>query len=206
MANWCNNYIEVIGKTKEVKYYFSEMLESQKLANESDFGKCWLGNLLDYAGLANPYDTTSYNCRGYYSIDDEEMVMELDSESEKEITLTITAESAWDSCGDIFVEFAEAINADVQVYWTSEEFGNGYFETNDPEVAKTIVIDYQIDFDNDQCPKLRELLDYGPNYGYTKEMFLEGLKKKNIISEEINDFDKAIEILQEKVDIEVFYY
>ena len=133
MPNWCNNYIEITGKEKEVKKYLKECVKTQKLDNKSDFGDCWLGNLVDYC-LGNPYETTKYNCRGYYTINEEENIT-LDS-TDEEITVTIEAESAWTSCGEIFVDFAKAIHADVSVYWVSEEPGCCYFRTNNPEIFK----------------------------------------------------------------------
>lgn len=118
MPNWCDVEYKCVGDPKEVRSPHG-VLEYIDKCNTSiiknDFGKGWLGNLVDRLGG----DWTTFNCRGEitgYGLDDN--------------VLTINHYTAWHEQSRLR-ETIERVFPSVKVYFRECEPANNVCSTND---------------------------------------------------------------------------
>ena len=118
VPNWCDVEYKCVGDPKEVRSLHGVLEYIDKCNTsiiENDFGKWWLGNLVDRLGG----DWTTFNCRGEitgYRLDDN--------------VLTINHYTAW--CEQSGVrETIERAFPSVKVYYRECEPANNVCSTND---------------------------------------------------------------------------
>lgn len=156
MPNWCSTNIKVIGPGTDVMchelgkalYETGIVSPFRKPKIKTDFEN-WLGRLLEYLG-GYTEDEISYDmpCRGwitYCGLDED--------------TLEIDMESAWSPALEPIMLFKERYAPDASLLYTASEPGCGLYESNDPEVIGTYVIDNYgeyPEFEPDSCWDLSE--------------------------------------------------
>lgn len=123
MPNWCFTSYVAEGPKKQIQKLFDIMISVATMPTpgllENDFGSSWLGNLVMALGL-DPTKQTDFRCRGqYYSV-----------ELNQSGYITFDTETAWREADDTRRLIEEKFPG-VHLYHISEEFGCGYWETND---------------------------------------------------------------------------
>ncbi len=166
MPNWCITNYAITGDTRDIRSLYRKMKNLQDRPESllpNGFGKTWLGNLVKRLG-GNP---NSISCRGEW------MNLSLRDAN----TLLFDTESAWSRAEE--VEQIISNNYDVSIWFLSEEFGCGIFETNDEDgtfFPEQFIIDRPV---HDGC-------EY-----YTEEAFLQ--KMSEIAGETVGSFTEAAE-------------
>ena len=120
MPNWCCTAYTVTGDTQEVKALYEMMkgLEEQGEATlVSDFGKTWLGCLVDALGE----DWHNVQCRGHWD------GLNFDGR-----ILTFWTLTAWAACNGVF-ELIKQKFPSLSYFYCAEEPGMCEFYTNDIE-------------------------------------------------------------------------
>lgn len=118
MPNWCETTYKCVGDPKEVRSLYGKLksLEKRKAPKaESDFGKLWLGCLVEALG----YDWQDYSCRGEI----------LDYHMRKGV-LTIYQQTAWYEQEGVR-EVIEKTYPHIKVYFLNMEPGMVIYDTND---------------------------------------------------------------------------
>lgn len=123
MPNWCyTNYIAEGPKDQLMRLHDTmKRLENMPCPGliENDFGASWLGNLV--ADINDGVIPQNFRCRGSWNsleYDDEDNVLRFDTET------------AWAEADDTR-HMIEQKFPGVKLYYESEEFGNGIWESND---------------------------------------------------------------------------
>lgn len=122
MPNWCFTYYAAEGSKEELQKLYDTMIRVAAMSPpgliKNDFGSSWLGNLVMALGL-DPIKQPNFRCRGaYYNVD------------LNDSCLTFDTETAWCEADDTRRLIEEKFPG-VKLYYISEEFGCGYWETND---------------------------------------------------------------------------
>lgn len=123
MPNWCNTMYVAEGPKEQLQKLYDTMLSIAAMPSpgllENGFGSSWLGNLVMALGV-DPRKQTDFRCRGeYYNV-------ELNVVG----WLTFDTVTAWCEADDTR-RLIEKCFPGVDLYYLSEEFGCGYWETND---------------------------------------------------------------------------
>lgn len=191
MPNWCTNDICITGKDMKKYREFCEKSLKDNIADTkyegTDFGAGWLGNLLLSAG--EDYEKVKQfhmvNARGNYEI--------TDATNDQ---LSISAESAWGPCYDVFRYVAEKMGFDVDVDYYAEEPGCGVYVASDRSMTDDG--DYYIDgyFDGEGADYLLPL--FSDNPFWKKDILIEEIQKA--LQTEETDIDKLIDMVLEVVD------
>lgn len=122
MPNWCYTEYRITGPKKKVKALYNKMnqLENRKeTLVPNGFGKTWLGNLV--TSLKADWNTIS--CRGEWDMVDYD---------ESDNVLSFSTSTAWGPCYETF-DLVEEKYPGIKIYYSSEEDGMGFYETNDRE-------------------------------------------------------------------------
>jgi hypothetical protein len=121
MPNWCfTNYV-FEGNKEEIKELYDKLKsleEMEKPLVENDFGKRWLGCVINLFGG----DWNEINCRGNF------MNLELPGED----MIHLQTETAWGDMPEVW-DFVLGNYESVTYYFYTEESGNCYYATNDTE-------------------------------------------------------------------------
>lgn len=125
MPNWCFTYYTAEGPKEQLQKLSDLMKQLGSMPHpgliENDFGAAFLGNLVMSLGV-DPREQLDFRCRGeYYSV-----VMDPSG------YLTFDTMTAWCEADDTRHLIEEKFPG-VRLYFISEEFGCGYWETNDIE-------------------------------------------------------------------------
>ena len=118
MANVCSTSIVIEGS----KETLDKILNAVK-NHETEEKTCWEygGNILRAFGK-EPYEHDNYGCMSSFG--------EVEPTEDKDIfKLRLEWEDRW-TRGE-FVEKLQEAFSDISIYWIAEEFGCGYWETND---------------------------------------------------------------------------
>lgn len=125
MPNWCFTYYVAEGPKEQLQKLSDTMICLAAMPSpglvENDFGSSWLGNLVAALGV-DPLTQPNFRCRGQY------FNVELDQDKR----LTFDTSTAWCEADDVR-HLIERKFPGVHLYFISEEFGCGYWETNDVE-------------------------------------------------------------------------
>lgn len=123
MPNWCFTNYAAEGPKEQLQKFYDTMTCVAAMPSpgllENDFGSSWLGNLVMALGV-DIRKQLNFRCRGaYYSVDLNESGY-----------LTFDTETAWCEADDTRRLIEEKFPG-VHLFYISEEFGTGYWETND---------------------------------------------------------------------------
>lgn len=117
MANTCSTGIAIEGAKETLEKIFSVLKKAEK--GEID---CWGGSILRAFGKEDVSETGFYG--GFASLEDIE-----ETKEEGIFVLRLGWEDKW-TRGE-FIENLQELFPEVEIYWIAEEFGCGYWETND---------------------------------------------------------------------------
>ena len=120
MPNWCLSSYTIEGDKKEIDTLFSIMSELESLpqaAAKSDYGKRWLGCLVNRLGG----DTDKVCCRSEWS-----------NLERKDDTITFMTETAWNPCNETWDFICEKFKS-LRYFYIAEECGMSLYETNDTD-------------------------------------------------------------------------
>lgn len=117
MANICTTRIAIEGAKETLEKIFSVLKKAEK--GEIDY---WGGNILLALGKKDISETGFYGWFAY--VDDIE-----ETKEEGIFVLRLGWEDKW-TRGD-FIENLQELFPEIVIYWMAEEFGCGYWETND---------------------------------------------------------------------------
>lgn len=125
MPNWCFTYYAAEGPKEQLQKLSDTMTRLAAMPSpglvENGFGSSWLGNLVTALGV-DPLTNPNLRCRGeYYNVD-----------LNQSGYLTFDTMTAWCEA-DGTRRLIEEKFPGVHLYFISEEFGCGYWETNDVE-------------------------------------------------------------------------
>lgn len=157
MPNWCFTYYAAEGPKDQLQKLYDTMARVASMSPpgliENSFGSSWLGNLVMASGV-DPLKQQNFRCRGeYYSVD-----------LNQSGYLTFDTMTAWCEADDTR-HLIEQKFPGVHLYYISEEFGCGYWETNDlqgkyfPERYYFSAEDYDDAGDGNYYESLEELLE-----------------------------------------------
>ncbi len=157
MPNWCFTYYAAEGPKDQLQKLHDTMTRVASMPPpgliENSFGSSWLGNLVMALGV-DPLKQKNFSCRGeYYNVD-----------LNQSGYLTFDTMTAWGEADDTR-RLIEQKFPGVHLFYISEEFGNGYWETNDipgkyfPERYYFQAEDYDDACDGNYYESLPELLD-----------------------------------------------
>lgn len=157
MPNWCFTYYAAEGPKDQLQKLYDTMTSVASMSPpgliKNDFGSSWLGNLVMALGV-DPRKQNNFRCRGeYYNAD-------LNQSGH----LTFDTMTAWCEADDTR-RLIEQKFSGVRLFYISEEFGNGYWETNDiqgkyfPERYYFRAEDYDDVGDGNYYDSLQELLE-----------------------------------------------
>lgn len=157
MPNWCFTYYAAEGPKDQLQKLYDTMTRVASMSPpgliENSFGSSWLGNLVMALGV-DPLKQQNFRCRGeYYSVD-----------LNQSGYLTFDTMTAWCEADDTR-HLIEQKFPGVHLYYISEEFGCGYWETNDlqgkyfPERYYFSAEDYDDAGDGNYYESLEELLE-----------------------------------------------
>lgn len=126
MPNWCYTMYVAEGPKTQLQKLYDTMNAITAIPFpgiiENDFGSSWLGNLVMVLGL-DPRNHSDFRCRGSF----EDVTIDPDDGRLRFYTST-----AWCEADDTRHLIEEKFPG-VHLYFMSEEFGCGYWETNDTE-------------------------------------------------------------------------
>lgn len=125
MPNWCYTSYAVEGPKEQLQKLSDTMTRLAAMPSpgliENGFGSSWFGNLVVELGV-DPLTQPNFRCRGeYYNVD-----------LNQSGYLTFDTMTAWCEADDTRYLIEEKFPG-VYLYFISEEFGCGYWETNDVE-------------------------------------------------------------------------
>lgn len=125
MPNWCFTQYVAEGPKEQLRRLHETMVTIAAMPFpgliENDFGSAWLGNLVMTLGV-DPREESYFRCRGEYNV--------YDFDDKSSDTLLFDTTTAWCEADDTR-RLIEKIFPGVHLYFISEEFGCGYWETND---------------------------------------------------------------------------
>lgn len=128
MANTCTTEYAFEGERENINSLGQELEKLAKSKNDClDYQDwhCepnWLGFLAKNVLGADP---NQIECRGEFYVGETSN----SPYDDNEITLKVSAYTAWSPCTELFEKVAEKF--DVRIYWIAEELGVGLFQTND---------------------------------------------------------------------------
>lgn len=157
MPNWCFTYYAAEGPKDQLQKLSDTMTRLAAMPSpglvENGFGSSWLGNLVMELGV-DPLTQSNFRCRGeYYNVD-----------LNQSGYLTFDTMTAWCEADDTRRLIEEKFPG-VHLYFISEEFGCGYWETNDTEDKYFseryffLAEDYDDDHDGNYYDTLPELIE-----------------------------------------------
>lgn len=157
MPNWCFTYYAAEGPKDQLQKLCDTMTRVASMPPpgliNNGFGSSWLGNLVMALGV-DPRKQNNFRCRGeYYNAD-----------LNQSGYLTFDTMTAWCEADDTR-RLIEQKFPGVHLYYISEEFGCGYWETNDiqgkyfPERYYFSAEDYDDAGDGNYYESLEELLE-----------------------------------------------
>lgn len=188
MPNWCSTCFRFHGNREEIKKLHNCITKwTSKGFAKSDFGSCWLGNILYGAGLGDRIDNPNHrlSCRG--AIAD---IGEIE-ESLNDYCFSIFTETAWTPMVQMWAAVIEELKLTIVGFcFVAEEPGCGIWWIYDPNGYG--------DFDNEQVyldvytdGGYPELVNAGGYY--TKEQAVEVLNKCfHTKYTTLKDFDKLV--------------
>ncbi len=135
MPNWCYTDISISRPAKDggVKELYDKLLEAtaRDSSVENDFGKMWLGNIVEKLLKEDPV-SGGYECRG--------TLCQFDmTEAEDEINLG--TETAWGPMLKMWLDIIDKYCPGAEFVYTAEESGNGLYQTNDPDYIGKYYVD-----------------------------------------------------------------
>lgn len=178
MPNWCSNNISIIGNDEAKIKNLYQLLKNwtSKVSEPNSWGEKWLGNIVNFSGIDK-----DVSCRG--------CIEGLDLYKN---TISFWTETAWAPALKMWVLVCNKYLGDEDVNWniyyTSEEPGEGLFCSNDPDIIDSYTI--EVWEDNDwladseyEVPDTRvvELL---------KEVFNTEETNIEVLLERLNDMDE----------------
>ena len=153
MPNWCFSSYVLEGSEQEIKELdktLVKLVSRKRPAVKSDFGKNWLGCLVNALGG----DWKEIYCRGTW-----------DDKNRTGNILRLTTETAWGPMNEVFDFICQKFPS-IKYYFASEEEGMGEYLTNDVE-GKYFPDRYHIDlcdpeenYDDEYFTSLEAMLDY----------------------------------------------
>lgn len=188
MPNWCSTQYVAEGPEEQLKALFDTMNKVASMPApglvENDFGSSWLGNLVAALGV-DPFAQKNFRCRGqFYDVD-----LAPDGKS-----LSFGTMTAWCEADDTRHLIEEKFPG-VHLIYISEEFGCGFWETNDID-RKYFTDEYYLVIDDmdGKC--------YDEHYLSSLESVLEVIKNATGLTgmKNCNECEEALEKYQEEHD------
>lgn len=188
MPNWCFTYYAAEGPKDQLQKLSDTMMRLAAMPSpglvKNGFGSSWLGNLVMELGV-DPLTQQNFHCRGeYYNVD-----------LNQSGYLTFDTMTAWCEAVDTRLLIEQKF-PDVHIYYISEEFGCGYWETNDFQGKYFPERYYFSSEDYDDTI-------YG-NYYKSLEELIEAIKKATGLSG-MSTFEECDAALQDFRDGDYFY-
>ena len=196
MPNWCSTTFTFHGNKEEITTLHDKI--EQWLCTkytDTDFGNCWLGNILYGAGLQdridNPDSSKILRCRG--------MITDYSDPTcyDNDYQLNVWTETAWAPMGKMWNEVINVLELKtVGFSFMAEECGCELYWIYDPENYgdydnEEVYLDTWSDNDDSFC----SLSGY-----YTEEAALELLRRE--LSPNINNYEQACQICENYNDDE----
>lgn len=129
MPNWCSTKFVFTGNAQDITDIYNKITEyTSSSIGKSDFGNCWLGNVLIGFGLGDRIDSEADRlcCRG--SITD---IGEVE-DCHNNFSFEFWTDTAWYPMVRMWYEIiAKHYDNRISVYWIAEESGNQLYLTND---------------------------------------------------------------------------
>ena len=180
MPNWCNTSYVIEGDVEEVKSLYETMKELQERKTplvKNDFGKTWLGCLVNALGG----DWNDIYCRGDWN--DLEMI---------EDTLRFSTQTAWGTCNEAF-DFIREKFPSLSYLYQSEESGMGEYWTNDVE-GKYFTDKYIVNlYTPDEEYEEERFTDLSGAFEYLEEISGQPIKSKQDVNAFVEQWQKENE-------------
>ena len=192
MPNWCFTQYVAEGPKEQLRRLHETMVTIAAMPNpgliENDFGSAWLGNLVMALGV-NPREESHFRCRGEYSV--------YDFDDKSSDTLLFDTTTAWCEADDTR-RLIEKVFPSVHLYFISEEFGCGYWETNDVQ-GKYFRDRYYLSTEDDD--------DIDEHYFETLEELADAIKELTGLSDlfSFEECEQALENYRDS-DLPIIFY
>ena len=128
-----------------VKELYDQILKATELGStvKNDFGKTWLGTLVERLLGVDPRDPDKYICRGTLCS------FGLNEEGSE---ICLETDTAWEPMLKMWIDIVDKYSPGAEILYTAEEPGNGIYYTNDPEYENKFCINSWVDdIESDFC-------------------------------------------------------